>query len=774
MPKDPLPASSPGKLPTNEIDIGHVAPSFPDEELWNTLVLRARYRISLRLGSIEALFKDEPDTAAGRMARLQVLGLFYFPLAHSKALQAFNGLPATAAAGGNPALPAIKGSWQYFKETIAGGVDDAGADAHIQTLLEEWIVEDGGLPHPAEDPKKPDKDKNFAAIRQPGGYTFLHDATMNVNNDASYALDFGDDLYAAETRYRTDNPVLGKIPLVATIEKLDPYTMEWKPAKDEWVYFQLQDPYDLPEFDNTVSVLDQYNRPPLRKSTIGPPAKASAAGPEKFAKVEEEPTGARKPNAKDPQRGNAPADRGGLAGQNSLDDGTDVANIVFSTTSTPGFNAAHAPARATAPDTYLLAEKATPQGNSHKHAVRAKTNDKGEAGVLFTPSRCGGDRYRIRAYIGPADPANPKPHESDGTGMRANMVETGTFVNWRNVRISRYIRQPADSTHADLLTDFNTHSGLVIGGAAATSASYLGLASIDAAKPAATRFQTADFSETVPAGFKTNPVSGDPFEPIRVQWARAFCELVVDPGAGTPDDLSAAEWNSMRQRAVADMRARMGAFGLNLDLNRLFFMDNASIGVNDSVTSLPMRHSQSYNTAYAGAHPRRIRMTAANGNNRTNIDNLFWSVAVQSMGRHLASNGYLPGLTLVQSGFGAGWQLWNDIDMNSGLAVNFRSGFVWMGAEGYPATINPVGGSPGQLTYNFTSNSAHELGHVQLRWHGPGNDPGGGAGGGNQPGFHDSIASNESICVMSYQSCEGQFCAKCTFALRGWNMAAMP
>jgi hypothetical protein len=24
---------------------------------------------------------------------------------------------------------------------------------------------------------------------------------------------------------------------------------------------------------------------------------------------------------------------------------------------------------------------------------------------------------------------------------------------------------------------------------------------------------------------------------------------------------------------------------------------------------------------------------------------------------------------------------------------------------------------------------------------------------------------------LSYQNCEGQFCAKCLFALRGWNLA---
>ncbi len=138
MPKDPLPATSPGKLPTSDVDIGHVAPSFPDEELWNTLVLRAEYRMSLRLGDFDALFPDEPNTEKGRMARLQAIGLFYWPLDHTKATQAFRGIAATPAdpATKKPALDPVMGAWEYFWKKILGDADDSQADQKLKDMLE--------------------------------------------------------------------------------------------------------------------------------------------------------------------------------------------------------------------------------------------------------------------------------------------------------------------------------------------------------------------------------------------------------------------------------------------------------------------------------------------------------------------------------------------------------------------------------------------------------------------------------------------------------------
>jgi len=98
------------KMPTTPADIGHVAPAFQDTQRFNTLIIRTEYRISIQLGDIEDLFPDAPNTAAGRMARMQVLGLFYYPLKHAQALTAFNGITAAA---GPPVVRAVQGEWAY-------------------------------------------------------------------------------------------------------------------------------------------------------------------------------------------------------------------------------------------------------------------------------------------------------------------------------------------------------------------------------------------------------------------------------------------------------------------------------------------------------------------------------------------------------------------------------------------------------------------------------------------------------------------------------------
>ena len=48
----------------------------------NTIAIRPQYRISLRLGDIETLFPWSIGTQTGRLARMQVLGLFNWPLNH--------------------------------------------------------------------------------------------------------------------------------------------------------------------------------------------------------------------------------------------------------------------------------------------------------------------------------------------------------------------------------------------------------------------------------------------------------------------------------------------------------------------------------------------------------------------------------------------------------------------------------------------------------------------------------------------------------------------
>ncbi len=802
MPPDPTstvtPATPPGRLPTNAADIGRIVPSFDSPQRFNALVIRADLRISLRLGPIESLFVNPPASELGRMERLQVLGLFYFPLNHAQALTAFRGIPAQTPPTTDPA-PAFMGAWDYFKTNIMGGASDDQADAEIQKRLIEWIMDTGQLPPPADDPAAP-VEGNFRKLRLPGGYTFFDSwqapQGLNLNQDPRPAYrnsTLGTNLYTVESRFRTDNPILGKLPLIALVEKRDPDTSEWRPLADAWVYFQLVAPYNLPGFDQTRSVADQLNRPLIRDTTVGPPfpaapvrpiAPANLAGPMKTINREENPTAGRAPAAGDPQAGNCRSDRGGLQGQGSPNAGTDVADIILSITSFPGFNTDPRATRTDVPlpplPPFPLAVNAA-AGGHHLHAVKAKTNTMGEAGVIFTPSRCGGDRYRFRAYVGPTTTTG------DGTGAQAVSVDTGTFVIWRHLRVSRVVRQPIGQPAAVLMQELAipayAHLNTDPVNPATTPIGYLRRAYLihpnNTIRPP---LPTVDFSFLFNAGTQAHPPTA--FDSFPVAWAKAFVEVELDPTAqvNPPESLSAADWQAARQQARRD--ARLGQFnlGTRFDLDRLMHMEAGStVTVSDAVVHLPLRTPEAYNASLPGGTPATRQF--GNGNNTVgNLQSLVMSYMLPGFLRRLTSNGFMPGITIISGGYGCSYALVRRdiVADNSGWSLEYRGGLVWAGAPFYSTAVSapplPTASRPPWSGYSFTSNTCHEVGHVLFRLHGPGNDPGMGAGGGAAANSHDDIATtqNESICVMSYMTCEGDFCARCLLAFRGWDISTVP
>ncbi|MCB9897646.1 MAG: peptidoglycan-binding protein [Planctomycetes bacterium] len=762
--KHPVPADK--QLETAIEDIGHVALDFLDAaaKFVNSLVIRPSYRVSLKLGDVDALFPHEPNTPEGRMERLQALGLFYFPLKHARARTAFDGVPAQA---GPPAVPAMVGAWQHFKTNVLNGADDAAADAEIKSMLAKRIIDGGKLPAPAADGAAPTKD-NFAKIRIPGGYTFVNDNTgLDLNLDAAYPFAFGADSYAAETKFHDDNPVLCKVPLVAFVEKQD-FSGNWHPAPDVEVYFQLQAPYDLPGFDAAANAHEQLDRPQVRPTTVGPPAGGPAPlrGPAALTTAQETPTGARKQDDKDPQKGNARFDRGGLQGHGSLADGSDVAGHLFEVASRAGFNAAHG-ARALPFTALPVAEQAAPVGDSHKHAVKAKSNADGFAGVIFVPSRCGGDRYRLRAYVGPPNLLGPG---SDGNGPGAARVDTGTFVVWRNMRVSRYVQQPVGNPAPALLAEANTPNYSI-----ATNAAYLQTAFVCDSVGTNVGLPTADFSGTGNASAV--------FDGVRRQWARAFVEVEIDRAAAAslPATMTQADWQAARNTALADCQAGQATLGLNLNLPVLFHMETGTtVTMANAVTNIPMRSWEAYNAHPSVTAAQRI-VGGAVGNTIANINSMMMNFALPGFLRAFSHLGFAPGLTVITGGYGYTWQLLG-LDSNySGLALNYRGCFVWAGNAAYPNVIPvpPLPAPPGPpappqpqppwMPYDFSSNTCHEMGHVCYREHGPGFDPGSGAPGGAKAARHDVQTANQSLCVMSYQSSEGQFCAHCLFAFRGWD-----
>lgn len=717
--------------------IGHVAPDFDGRARFNTLRVRPQYRITLRLGDVEELFPKKPDSKEGRMERLQVLGLFYFPLKHKKASARF------------------ADAWDWVKTKILKVASDEDADKAIEAALKCRIVSGAAPPAWADAPSAlpPDAEKfddpkpeNFAKIRIPGGYAFQSsDTGRNDNKDAKIPAQFTvNTLHDFETFFYDQNPVLGRIPLIAKVEKRPTPGDDWAPAKDAVVYFQLVPAYaaDKPAYDAAKAVTDQVARPPLRSTLGDVPDSGADIGPKKSVEDYEK----KHENADDPQGRNCHKDYGGKRGE------ADVAGTLFDTKSRPGFNAKHSDkARKMSHKDYPLAEKAAPDGKKHKHAVKAKTNEDGEAGVLFMPSRMGGDRYRLRAYVG------PPTLTSDGSDPAAAAATTGTFVVWRNLRISRYIRQNVTSTPDSRLVEqaFGGPVGADEREDYCRSLSMVGKASPGDADVSILPLDKADLSDPAPAM--------NPYESVPRQFAAAYCELELDQGRD-PEDLSDDDWKEARKLAAKDMEKGAKSGGPSVNWKTLMCLDTAfdSLKADEAGVQLPMRSPATYNDAVGrGLFAKRLRINSGTLDNgqQGRISTLLWDYGLPGFLRYLCKDGALPGLTVIQGGLGNSWQILGLDDGNSGIGLAYRGCFVWYGPMFY--------GPRDATFYNFTGNWCHEVGHVLFRQHAPGR-PGAPVAGGNKTGRHDALS--DCLCVMNYDNGTGQYCGKCLMMLRGWKL----
>jgi hypothetical protein len=246
---------------------------------------------------------------------------------------------------------------------------------------------------------------------------------------------------------------------------------------------------------------------------------------------------------------------------------------------------------------------------------------------------------------------------------------------------------------------------------------------------------------------------------------------------GAIEALPDAEWESARQRAVRDGKANLGTLGLSLDLDRLFYMaanKPGTLNVNNAVVHLPMRSIQSYNGPPGSPAVPAAQRIGAGGNSVNQINNLVGNYMIPGFIRFLSSNGYTPGITIVQAAYGCTWTMFfnnaqGSYSNSSGEAFDYRAGALWAGAAAYPTAPLVPAPTPTQLpwaNYGYTSNICHELGHVHFCLHSNPPEP-------QNAIRHDPAGSNLSVCVMSYQNCEGQFCAKCLFALRGWDLSKL-
>jgi hypothetical protein len=716
--------------------VGHVAPDRPDGTFFNTLVIRPQYRITLRLGELDDLFAQPVDDAThmGRKARLQVLGYFYRPLDHAQSEACYNVV------------------WPYYMTKLhAPPLTEAQADQALLRELKEKVLSIGNLPKPGE----------FSKLRLPGGYTFSswwNNATLEPNYEAAFAL--GSNRAGAEKRYYDANGVLGKLPLVAKVEKFV-RGAGWRPAEGVNVYFQLRKPDDLPAFDPARACAEQFNAPPLRESKQGPalagPATASGAGPKAYddTHVKNYKIDANAdPEKRDPQADNVHVDKGGKRGAAGSATAAPVAGTVFEVAERAGFHVAHG-TRPLPHKPYHVAKAVTPDGEKHKHSVRAATNEDGEAGVIFMPSRCGGDRYKFRVYVG------PPTLDSDGTEPTAVRADTGTLVVWRTIRLSRYLRKDMPNEGSFPAAVFNAWKAQYPAfttdwvwksvGARKNDGTNAGIGIVDM-----TATGTRD-EAPFPTG---NAADGTALAKARWEgpartYAKAWCEFVVDHGAATPENLSDAEHGAALTAGINRAKAGQAAFSVPWNMDEMFFHDgNTPFLIN-------IRHWAEYNARPAVTAAQRVAATHGGTDYRDRMFEMVMYFVEHGMMAHFSQNGLLPGLTVVQSPYGCMWDLFgglasptNGTIMTSGVALIHRGCFLWYGE----AIYNDI---PGNFCYNLSSNCCHEMGHNLYMAHQQLPPPNNG-----DNAMHDMA----DVCVMSYGFCEGHYCGKSLMQLRGLDI----
>lgn len=747
-------------------------------ELRNQLRLRYPRRIRVQLGDINLLF-DPVGTVLGKKQRLQALGHYYEVI--------------TGAAAGQAVTEAYTNClayWRAKRERVLGAAfaSDAAMEADMEAQLRQFVVEGNALPAVGAEKK----------VRFPGALTFSASANLGAGGAADGAplpsVRFND-----EAAMWNANTALGKIPIVVTVEKQ--VNGAWVVAPNEWVHFQLVAPFH----DSAAHETDELNA--LRNQSLqGPPPGTAVAGtgPQTYIRT------AMNHNfdAADPQRYNAHSSRGGKRG-NALR-GNAVSTNVFDSlpAAFPNMNAAE--------------DSPAPR----QHAVRAQTNANGEAGVLFMPSRMGGDRYRMRVFIDPL-----AGFASDGTEAGAVVFETGRFTVYKHILWSNYLPKPAPNFPA-----LNSVEGVQ------ARLALLGydtgvIDNIDGTRTqgAVRAFQTnnpplptngnwahaatqAQLAQTVNDYFNgggavyVNGVGPNvpafTFAWVTSQFRQMYAELEIEPAitaAAPAPQLTAAKWREALLWARGQAQANQGSFGLSAVYNMSeMFIDNF-----ETPFLFEVAHPRSYNRRRGAGNP-----AAAAANNFQ----AYWRDAAQTIYaddgllqlflRYITGNASTaspptanisvlstPGLTVVPA-IAASRLFWPPAENNqvqigvgnwwgaqaSGIATKERSCVVFGGTNYYSTWVYMPDG--------YTKNAMHEMGHtLYLRHQFTGNQVGGVPNwlhaGASFREDHDSLSTvaNPAVipppvlydrCVMGYLDCEGEFCGKCHLKIRGWDIAQLP
>jgi len=775
------------------IDVGHVALDDDSKKHINTLVVKPVYTITLELGDLDALFEPvgsgELHKSPGVQQRLQVLGYFYTPLGHSRR------------------SVDCKKVWEYYRRVHTRKPKPAPTNPELLAILKQEVrnnvvavvkgslptsgqILDGRVPMPSTPPRPgeggapeiPGKPGEVAMIRLPGGYAYTFprytDRRQTKNqwenkgsewvpkptSNKNYAWSINSPRHEVEKAYWADNPLLGKIPLVAHVErvKLDGSRA---PAEGVSVYFQLVKPDEL-------KAGDPLRAPDLREtvmdysldwSTDAGPYEIASRGPKKF--LDDALAGQAAVDESDPQKDNVDRDYGGKRRIPVEGEGAGAGAVpgVFEIkTKREGMHTLRddqhtdyggmLPAQAVKP-----VEESTDDGKKvvrHAHAVSAKTNEKGNACVVFTPSQCGGDRYKIRAYIG------PETLEFAGDDPDGPVVETGTLVVWRNIRLNRYVQAkvPAKADVGTNVQDLweDAFPGLAPSAfdQAWTNHDFAsGVGNIDISEEGNKEAVCSRNPRTLGASFneRYRPVNHS-FIGLAEQYRRCYCEFLADcerkPEAMTRGEYVAAL--AAARKACKDS----GEVSVKVNWNALILDPDADAGDADKVTTpwtFNVRHPDDYNTKRGAGFPA---LSSAAGH-YAEINRAIYNHGLAAFMGHFAGGGVLPGLTIIQMPQGDTWEFLSlgNIVTSGDAGPGARTCCLWY--------TDGVYRSDGMF-YTTTANTIHELGHTLVRPHAPDESTTGGV----RADSHQAIA--DCVCVMSYRGCYGEYCGRCSLALRGW------
>jgi hypothetical protein len=583
----------------------------------------------------------------------------------------------------------------------------------------EVIVEEGCLPAEGE----------CSRVRFPGTYCVtVADLEGGFFGNPSTPAGTPHRRYQLERNVWNANPSLGLIPIVAVVEQRT--GENWGPARSGIrVHFQLIEP-ETPPADSPAAVshrstsvagsqnthTDSSTTPPTRTNYVF----NMTGSPQAYVNGEKA-RNARAAN--DPQVNNAHTQVGGKRGNPTA--GSDRALHVLETgTSRDGFHGSL---------------NLTPaQASSHAHAVTAATNAEGKAGVILMPSRTGGDRYRLRAFLDPI----PEPgydQASNGSEIFAVKAETGTLVVWRILRISKYLRWDyptnSDPNHA-------MHSNRCGG--------------------ALNNFDTEGY--------------------IHNEYQRAWLDVEVEDLAKTPQAITQAEWRQAIQFARGRIHPTLSG---RYNFNVLLPDTTGTAGVhNNSPGIIRFLSAAQYDAAPKGTPPAG-GWTAATGNANflSDMAAIMHAMAAEIMEyfTHNAIGGVTiiqcPIMTSIEADSPAMADGTLQIDSDPSSANWMRSGWGGMRRGCYVTFGSNVYGSNG-FPYDHNSNAMHETGHTFYCPHqytdanqvntGPGGSTGGGF---DEHDYHD-------LCVMGYMSRrpggQADFCGRCLLLFAGWDTHGMP